>query len=53
MFKLPLNLKKKVRRYPPLLGEHTDEVLELGYSRTQIEHLKREKVICLGIQDKS
>lgn len=54
MFKLPLDLKKNVRRYPPLLGEHTDEVLgEIGYSRTQIENLKREKVICLGIQDKS
>ncbi|MFD6209920.1 CaiB/BaiF CoA transferase family protein [Peribacillus sp. NPDC060253] len=35
-----------VRRHPPLLGEHTDEVLgELGYSSTQIEELKRGKVI--------
>ncbi len=35
-----------VRRHPPLLGEHTDEVLEeLGYSRTEIENLKSGKVI--------
>ncbi|SMQ81795.1 formyl-CoA transferase [Bacillus sp. OV166] len=35
-----------LRRYPPLLGEHTDEVLEeLGYSRTQIENLKSGMVI--------
>ncbi|MGE7759002.1 CaiB/BaiF CoA transferase family protein [Peribacillus sp. NPDC097895] len=35
-----------VRRHPPLLGEHTDEVLgELGYSLTQIDELKRGKVI--------
>ncbi|MCM3729502.1 CoA transferase [Neobacillus cucumis] len=31
-----------VRRHPPLLGEHTDEVLgELGYTRAQIENLKK------------
>ncbi|MFB5283906.1 CaiB/BaiF CoA transferase family protein [Peribacillus sp. Hz7] len=35
-----------VQRYPPLLGEHTDEVLnELGYSDTQIKELKRAKVL--------
>lgn len=35
-----------VRRYPPLLGEHTDEVLgELGYSNKQIGELKKGKVV--------
>jgi formyl-CoA transferase len=30
----------------PLLGEHTDEVLdELGYTRAQIDALRAEKVI--------
>jgi len=30
----------EIRRYPPLLGEHTAEVLgEFGYSRTEIERL--------------
>lgn len=40
------NTPANLRRYPPLLGEHTDEVLdELGYSTTQIEKLKSGKVI--------
>ncbi len=35
-----------VRYYPPLLGEHTDAILgDLGYSKSQIEDLKNEKVI--------
>ncbi len=35
-----------VRRHPPLLGEHTDEVLgELGYSGAEIEALRREGAI--------
>jgi crotonobetainyl-CoA:carnitine CoA-transferase CaiB-like acyl-CoA transferase len=35
-----------IRRHPPLLGEHTDEVLEeLGYSKTEIENLKIGNVI--------
>jgi crotonobetainyl-CoA:carnitine CoA-transferase CaiB-like acyl-CoA transferase len=35
-----------IRRPPPLLGEHTAEVLaELGYSPAEIEKLAREKVI--------
>jgi crotonobetainyl-CoA:carnitine CoA-transferase CaiB-like acyl-CoA transferase len=35
-----------VRRYPPLLGEHTDEVLdELGLSAGQIEALRKKQVI--------
>jgi crotonobetainyl-CoA:carnitine CoA-transferase CaiB-like acyl-CoA transferase len=36
-----------VRRPPPLLGEHTDEILsaELGYDKNAIEQLRREKVV--------
>jgi CoA:oxalate CoA-transferase len=35
-----------VRRHPPLLGEHTDEVLrELGYEDAEIETLKREGAV--------
>ena len=38
----PANL----RHHPPLLGEHTDDVLsELGYSEEQIEELKNNKVV--------
>ncbi|WP_375088736.1 CaiB/BaiF CoA transferase family protein [Peribacillus sp. RS7] len=35
-----------VRQYPPLLGEHTDEVLsQLGYTEMEIEKLKDGKVV--------
>ena len=35
-----------VRRAPPLLGEHTDEVLrELGYAPTQIEKLRADGAV--------
>ena len=36
-----------IRRAPPLLGEHTDEVLggELGYSTERIAQLRAEKVV--------
>jgi crotonobetainyl-CoA:carnitine CoA-transferase CaiB-like acyl-CoA transferase len=35
-----------IRRPPPLLGEHTDEVLaELGYDLKAIERLKRAGVV--------
>jgi len=36
-----------IRRPPPLLGEHTDEVLgeELGLSAARIAQLRAEKVI--------
>ncbi|MGC8720404.1 MAG: CaiB/BaiF CoA transferase family protein [Thermodesulforhabdaceae bacterium] len=35
-----------VERHPPLLGEHTEEVLqELGYSREEIERLRAKGVI--------
>ena len=38
--------RPQVRRIPPRLGEHTDEVLtELGYARDEIERLERQKVI--------
>ena len=36
-------------RPPPLMGEHTDEVLrELGYSDVEIEKLERDKVVVAG-----
>lgn len=35
-----------VRQHPPLLGEHTDEVLtQLGYTEMEIEELKSSKVV--------
>jgi crotonobetainyl-CoA:carnitine CoA-transferase CaiB-like acyl-CoA transferase len=35
-----------VRKRPPVLGEHTDEILkELGYSKEEIENLKRSGAI--------
>jgi crotonobetainyl-CoA:carnitine CoA-transferase CaiB-like acyl-CoA transferase len=35
-----------VRRAPPTLGEHTDDVLgELGYSATEIATLRDEGVV--------
>lgn len=39
--------KTSVRRAPPLLGEHTDAILqaELGYDGTKINALRRDKVI--------
>ncbi len=37
----------RVRRLPPLPGEHTDEVLQgLGYKREEIENLRHEGVVC-------
>lgn len=34
------------RRHPPLLGEHTDEILhELGKSKAEIQHLRKEGVV--------
>ncbi|KAJ3792427.1 CoA-transferase family III domain-containing protein [Lentinula aff. detonsa] len=38
--------KMPVKRHPPWLGEHSDEVLaELGYSTTQVEELRARGVI--------
>lgn len=37
---------QSVRYYPPLLGEHTDDVLsELGYSTEDIQQLKNKQII--------
>lgn len=36
----------QVRQYPPLLGEHTDEVLSrLGYTEKEIEELRNSKIV--------
>ena len=38
--------RSALRRMPPLLGEHTDEVLRAaGYADAEIESLREEKVI--------
>lgn len=46
---IPVKFEKtpgKVKRHPPLLGEHTEEILgEIGYSKDAIEDLYREGVI--------
>ena len=35
-----------IQRLPPLLGEHTEEVLKgLGYSLSQIEALEKERIV--------
>jgi crotonobetainyl-CoA:carnitine CoA-transferase CaiB-like acyl-CoA transferase len=38
--------RSRMERYPPEVGEHTDEVLgEFGFSAGEIENLRRERVI--------
>ena len=39
-------LDMSMRQKPPLLGQHTDEVLgELGYGREEIDHMRNEGVV--------
>lgn len=46
---VPFNFSRTpsaIRRHPPLLGEHTDEILaELGYSPEERERLRSEQVV--------
>jgi len=46
---IPVKLKKtpgRITRHPPLLGEHTEEILrELGYQEFDINKLKRDGVL--------
>jgi crotonobetainyl-CoA:carnitine CoA-transferase CaiB-like acyl-CoA transferase len=40
------NAEPSIRRAPPLLGEHTDEVLmEIGLSELEIAGLRKEKIV--------
>ncbi len=40
------DVKTTTRLKPPLLGQHTDEILEeLGHSKTQIADLRKEGVV--------
>ena len=40
------NTPPTIRNYPPLLGEHTEEVLKrLGYQEEQIEQLRNNTII--------
>jgi len=45
----PMNLSRTpatIRHHPPELGEHTEELLiDLGYSDSEIEHLKEEGIV--------
>lgn len=45
----PIKLNKtpgSIRRSPPLLGQHTDEILkEVGYNPSQISELRRHKIV--------
>ena len=47
--RLPLEMSNtpgKVRRRPPMLSEHTNEILmDLGYSTEEIDELKRARVV--------
>lgn len=49
LFKNPIHMDGntfEIYRHPPLLGEHTEEILkELGFSDSDIENFKEEKVI--------
>jgi crotonobetainyl-CoA:carnitine CoA-transferase CaiB-like acyl-CoA transferase len=39
-------MDRRIRKPPPELGEHTEEILEdLGYSRTEISKFKEEGVV--------
>lgn len=41
------NAESSIRMPPPLLGEHTDEILQgmVGFDKTRIEELRRKGVV--------
>jgi len=40
--------KPSIRRAPPLLGQHTEEVLQecLGYTVDDVQRLRKAKIVC-------
>ena len=49
LMKTPVELSEtpgEIRRRPPTLGEHTDQIMqELGYSNTEIAELREKRVV--------
>ncbi|SDN97047.1 CaiB/BaiF CoA-transferase family protein [Bacillus sp. OK048] len=43
------NVKREVKKHPPLIGEHTEEILqEIGYTSSQINDMTNEGIVYLN-----